>query len=170
VSDVVRRLGKWEDRTVAHLVLPTSCRWQRAASLGAHLGDGVLWAVVGAVLLIWGSPFVRNLALFTALAVLGSGAACTAVKYVVRRMRPQELTQYYAAKHDRYAFPSGHATRMGAIAVVVGHFVPELAPFAYALAIIVAACRVAVGVHYPSDVIAGLLIGVLGASLLLLLL
>ena len=39
---------------------------------------------------------------------------------------------------------------------------------AYGLAIAVAACRVAVGVHYPSDVIMSLLIGVVGAGLILL--
>ena len=170
MSDIVRRLAKWEHRAAARLVLPPLSRWRKAASLGAHLGDGVLWAVVGAALLIWGTPFLRRLALFAALAVLSTGAASTTVKYVVRRLRPQELIQYYAIKYDRYAFPSGHATRMGAIAVVVGHFVPRLAPFAYLLAIVVAACRVVVGVHYPSDVLIGLLIGIVGASLLLLLL
>lgn len=169
MSDIVRRLSEWEDRTAPRLVLPTSSRWHKAASLGAHLGDGALWIVAGALLLLWGTPFVRRLTLVALLAVLATGAVSTAVKYAVRRLRPQELPQYYAIRHDRYAFPSGHATRMGAIAVVVGYFVPRLAPLGYGLALGVAACRVVVGVHYVSDVVIGLLIGIVGAGLILLL-
>ena len=92
----------------------------------------------------------------------------TAVKYGVRRSRPQELTQFYALKSDRYSFPSGHAARMAAIAIVVGHFVPRLLPVSYALAFVVALCSVVVGVHYPSDVLCGIAIGSASAVCVLL--
>ena len=87
----------------------------------------------------------------------------TAIKFVIRRQRPQELTEFYAVKHDRYSFPSGHATRMAAIAVIVGYFHPSWAPFGYAVAVLVAVCRIVVGVHYASDVLVGFLIGIIGA-------
>ena len=103
-------------------------------------------------------------------AVLGSGGVSTAIKYTVRRRRPQELTQFYAVKHDRYSFPSGHATRMAAIAVIVARLVPGLAAAGYALAVNIALCRVLVGVHYFTDVLVGLLIGLVGANCVLLLL
>jgi undecaprenyl-diphosphatase len=159
------RLAERERMAIHRLTLPASLPWRWLAALGAHLGDGPLWVVVGGGLLIWGTPFVRGLICIAALAVLGSTGVSTAIKYLVRRRRPQELTQFYASKHDRYSFPSGHATRVTAIAVIVGHFMPELAPVGYALAFIVAVCRVLVGVHYPSDVLAGMLIGCIGASL-----
>jgi undecaprenyl-diphosphatase len=130
--------------------------------LGAHLGDGPLWALAALGLLIWGDAFLRRLALIAGLAVLASTGVSTAVKYTVRRKRPQDLRQFYALKGDRYSFPSGHATRMAAIAVVVGQLVPWLAPASYALSIVVALCRIAVGVHYPSDVIVGWVIGSIG--------
>ena len=56
------------------------------------------------------------------------------------------------------------ATIKAAIATVVGWFLPELLPASYLLALTVALCRVVVGVHYPGDVLAGLLIGFVGAQ------
>jgi undecaprenyl-diphosphatase len=170
VSRVLHRIAAWDGTLAQRLILPASSRWRWVAALGAHLGDGPLWAVVGAGLLIWGSAFVRGLTLLAALAVLASTGISTAIKFTVRRRRPRELTQFYAVKHDRYSFPSGHATRMAAIAVVVGRFVPGLVPVGYPLTLVVALCRIVVGVHYPSDVLAGLLIGCAGASCVLLLL
>ena len=163
----LRRFAERERTAIHKLTLPASSPWRWLAALGAHLGDGLLWAVVGGGLLIWGTPFHRGLTWIAALAVLGSTGASTAIKYLVRRRRPQELTQFYASKHDRYSFPSGHTTRMAATAVIVGHFVPQMALTAYALALTVAVCRVLVGVHYPSDVLAGMLIGCIGAGLVL---
>jgi undecaprenyl-diphosphatase len=156
-------MASWDRTTRDKLVMPVSSRWHWLPALGAHLGDGAVWAVVGVGLLVWGDAFLRGLTLVAALAVLGATAISTAVKYSVRRPRPLELAQFYAVNYDRYSFPSGHATRMAAIATVVGRFTPALLPVGYLLALLVALCRVVVGVHYPGDVLAGLLIGFVGA-------
>ena len=163
MNSLIHRLSAWERMVTGRLIPSKRSRWRWLLSLGAHLGDGVLWVAVGAVLLVWGTPYLRGSTLITSLAVLGATAVSTAIKYLVRRPRPQELTRFYVVRFDRYSFPSGHAARMAAIAVLVGHFEPRLAPIGYPLALTVALCRVVVGVHYPSDVLAGLLIGLLGA-------
>jgi undecaprenyl-diphosphatase len=98
------------------------------------------------------------------LAVLLSTILSTMIKYITRRRRPQELTQFYTLKSDRYSFPSGHATRMAAIATVIAWSAPRLAPVSYGFALLVSVCRIAVGVHYPSDIATGLIIGSLGAA------
>ena len=170
MSSPFQRLTAWEHEIAPALTLPTSSRWRWLPALGAHLGDGPLWAIIGVGLLIWGNAFLRGLVLIGGAAVLGSSGISTAIKYIVRRRRPQELTQFYAVKHDRYSFPSGHATRMAAIAVIVARLVPGLAAAGYALAVIIALCRVLVGVHYFTDVLVGLLIGLVGANCVLLLL
>lgn len=152
------------------LTCPRPSRWYWLPAFGAHLGDGALWLVLAAIFLIWGTDLIRGVTLITSIAVLAANAISTLVKYTVRRRRPQELNEFYALKYDRYSFPSGHATRMGAIAVILGHFFPFLAPAGYGLTVVVALCRVAVGVHYFSDVFAGLLIGMIGAKCILLML
>jgi undecaprenyl-diphosphatase len=158
-----RRLHSWEHKVTRRITLPDRSRWRWLASFGAHLGDGALWAVVGVALWIWGAPYVRALILIAALAILETGILSTTVKHLVRRPRPQERRYFHAVKYDRYSFPSGHAVRMAVIAVVVWRFIPSLAPIGYPLALLVSLCRVLVGVHYPSDVLAGLLIGSFGA-------
>jgi undecaprenyl-diphosphatase len=123
------------------------------------LGDSGFWVAIGAGLLIWGTPALRRTTWLMTLAAVVALIVAAGFKYAIRRRRPQERRGFYIVRYDRYSFPSGHATRMGAIAVVVSHFYPKLGPASYVLALFVAACRVLVGVHYPSDVICGLLIG-----------
>ena len=166
---LAQRLADWDQTISKRLIVPRGARWRWLPALGAHLGDGALWALIGGALLVGGTAFLRALTLVASLAVVGAGIVATVVKYRVRRSRPQELTQFYALKYDRYSFPSGHATRMAAIAVIVGHFVPWMLPISYALALVVALCRVMVGVHYPSDVLSGIVIGSASAICVLLL-
>ena len=163
MSDWLNGLKRLESKVTDNLFVPPSSRWRWFFTTGAHLGDGLLWAVIGLCLAIWGNAFWRATVLITGLAVFLATTWSTLIKYTIRRHRPQELAQFYALKNDRYSFPSGHATRMAAIATVVGQLVPKLAPASCGLALFVAACRVAVGVHYPSDVLTGLVIGSLSA-------
>jgi len=163
-----RHVALWDRIIAKKLTIPASTCWHWLPALGAHLGDGLLWAITGTALLVWGDAFLRGVTLIAALAVLVATGISTACKYVVRRRRPHELAQFYAVKYDRFSFPSGHATRMAAIATVIGHFVPGLFLIGHLLSLLVALCRVLVGVHYPGDVLAGLLIGFVGARCVLL--
>jgi membrane-associated phospholipid phosphatase len=63
------------------------------------------------------------------------------------------------------SFPSGHATTAFALAVVLGFLAPRWLWPALALAAAVGVSRVGLGVHYPSDVLAGAIVGGLGAYL-----
>ncbi|ONI85119.1 hypothetical protein ALI22I_29460 [Saccharothrix sp. ALI-22-I] len=65
-----------------------------------------------------------------------------------------------------WSFPSNHATIAGAAAVAILWSSRALGALALAFAILTAASRVFVGVHYPHDVAAGLLLGVMAAALL----
>lgn len=168
MSHLFKHIKRWDRAIADRLTIPASAHWHWLPALGAHLGDGLLWAVVGAVLLFWGDAFLRGLTLVAGIAVLSATGISAIVKAIAHRQRPQELPQFYALKHDRYSFPSGHATRTAAIATVVGHLVPGLLPVGYVLALLVGTCRILVGVHYPGDVLAGLLIGFVGARCVLL--
>jgi len=133
------------------------------AVLGAHLGDGPLWFVIAIIAFWLGDEATRHVVLLTAVATSVAGLLTTALKFLTRRGRPREMAGFYSTKYDRYSFPSGHATRVACLATVFSHQFPCWAVVFYALALFVALCRVALGIHYLSDVLVGLAVGFLAS-------
>lgn len=139
--------------------------WLRSAAQRlTHLGDPLVvtvLAVLAAVvmLMIGRRRAAVYLLLVRAVAVvIGDG-----LKEVIRRARPV-LAHPIAHAHG-FSFPSGHALGSAALyaslAVVLGSRVPFAARVALAVVppLVVAATRVLLGVHFPSDVVAGLFTG-----------
>jgi undecaprenyl-diphosphatase len=130
-----------------------------------HLGDPLVvtaLTVVLALLLWWRGD--RRGALFVAATRLLAMVVSTVVKVLVRRPRPL-LTHPLAHAHG-YSFPSGHALGSAALWASVAFLASARGGSrgrAIALAVVVptlvAATRVLLGVHYVTDVIAGLVLG-----------
>jgi decaprenylphosphoryl-5-phosphoribose phosphatase len=90
--------------------------------------------------------------------VLGAYGVNYAVKVAVRRRRPQlEGLPPLTPTVSRLSFPSAHATTSFAAARAYGRMVPP--PALYAAAVLFALSRPYLGVHYPSDVLAGAALG-----------
>lgn len=68
---------------------------------------------------------------------------------------------------DYQSFPSGHALFFFAFAAIIGHYDKKWGWFFYSVAILMGIARVCVGVHYPSDIIVGAVIGILTAKAVL---
>jgi len=96
-----------------------------------------------------------------------SGLTTDLLKALVGRSRPGFTGDAVFVFHPftlggyaHYSFPSGHATTMAAVAVVVtATFSGRWRAILLAAAALVAVSRVMLGVHYPSDVVGGMLIG-----------
>lgn len=98
-----------------------------------------------------------------------TGATTTLVhliKLIVGRARPELFADHGAysltpfAYHDLYSsFPSGHSAAVGAFFGAFSMLVPRLRPLFLLGALIIGLSRIIVGAHYPSDVAAGLLLG-----------
>jgi len=135
-------------------------RLRSLAAILAHSGDSLLW-LPGLLLLWWrGTDFWRSRARTLIIAILITGAVVTAVKLVVRRRRPAGEWGALYRNTDPFSFPSGHAARAFMLAVIAIGLGP--AWFAVALAIwapLVSLARAAMGVHYLSDVLAGIVLG-----------
>lgn len=86
------------------------------------------------------------------------------IKNMVRRVRPfksiPELKILVNAPIT-YSFPSGHTSSVFAVATALLYCSKKYVPYALAVAFLMGFSRVYVGVHYPSDVLVGAVIGVL---------
>lgn len=157
---LLHHLGTLDHNLSARLTLTEEARLRRTiAILGAHLGDGLVWFVIAAIALWLGDETTRRSVLLTAVAAIIAGALTTGLKFLTRRGRPREVNGLYSIKYDRYSFPSGHATRVACLAMICSRQGPIWAAVFYALALFVALCRVALGIHYFFDVLTGLAVG-----------
>ena len=128
----------------------------------AHSGDSWFWAA--ALILLW---FFSNLAwkqwaVVEFFGILGLAGVVLAIKFMVRRERPAGEWGGIYRNTDPHSFPSGHAARAFLLAVIASALAPPwLAAALWVWAPLVSLARVAMGVHYLSDVVAGAVLGMI---------
>jgi undecaprenyl-diphosphatase len=134
-------------------------RWMVFAS---RAGDGGGWILFGLCILAWGGNR-RFAALEAALIAVCVGQALfNVVKRVTGRVRPCATEAHCWATllpPDRFSFPSGHTITAFSVAVPLGMFYPALLVPLIFCAMSVASSRVLLGLHFLSDVLAGIAIG-----------
>ena len=129
---------------------------------------GILWLL----LLIKGGRAGRIAAvLLIPTIVLSDQLNSSVLKYLIERPRPCHVlsnVHLLVGCGSGYSFPSSHAVNNFAAAIVLAYFLPKWSWAFFAFAATIAFSRVYVGVHYPSDVVAGALLGtVIGAFVIL---
>ncbi|MDJ0340535.1 phosphatase PAP2 family protein [Streptomyces sp. H10-C2] len=140
-----------------------------ARTLSRSGEHGALWLAAGLAGAC--ADRARRRAWLRATALVGAAhVASMGVKRVVRRPRPRLLgAEPLVRTAGRHRFPSSHATSAAAAAVAFGVLLPSgplrsFSPFP-PLAAVMCVSRLAVGVHYPSDVAAGAVLGAVTARL-----
>jgi undecaprenyl-diphosphatase len=136
----------------ASLQLPKQGTLRLIALIIAHTGDSLTWATIAVVLWYRGERFLPGI---IAIAVLIIAAAVIVIKATVRRSRPTKDRSISTMTLDEHSFPSGHAARSIGLAMVLGTLYPYLLPYLIVWAVLVGIARIALGVHYLSDVIVG---------------
>jgi len=131
-------------------------------TITALANNGLTWVVLAIVLLVIAK--YRKVGLTLAIAILVEwGLVNGILKPLVGRSRPFELDPTFpllaTPPHDA-SFPSGHAAISFAAAYVIYHFNKRWGIVAYVLAALIALSRLYLFFHFPSDVIAGTLIGI----------
>ncbi|MGH8200753.1 MAG: phosphatase PAP2 family protein [Steroidobacteraceae bacterium] len=138
---------------------------RRIFQTASRLGDGIVWyALIVALPCVYGRQALRPAVVMAFTSVLGL-LVYKVLKRAFVRERPfitHAAIDPAMAPLDRYSFPSGHTLHAVSFALQASLHFPQLAWVLIPLALTIAASRVVLGLHYPTDVLAG---AVLGASL-----
>lgn len=154
---MLARVLAWDRRLTARLrIAERPGLLRRLAALFAHSGDSWFWGAGLALLWAFGPGPWRWRAGVLLVSILVTAVLVLLIKFTVRRRRPEGEWGSVYRNTDPHSFPSGHAVRAVMLAVAAWGIAPW--PFALALTLwapLVVLARVAMGVHYLSDVVAG---------------
>ena len=137
---------------------------------GDWIGQGWRLTTVSVLLLLgaWAfeKPTVKIVAIQSLIAHGIAALLANGLKHLIGRPRPKfvhagdwQMTLSWASGLD--SFPSGHSTASFAVATVLARRFPLVGPFCIVIALFVALSRVLRGSHFPTDVLGGMVIGIL---------
>ena len=156
------------DATLSRWVsLSSKSEWWPAARLTAHLGDAhYIFGGLGLIFLLdllWARSNLSWVILSITSSILVTLGMVTLIKYAVRRERPRPPGEFVLFQYDAYSFPSGHSARLAALAVSTLYYSTGIGWALVLLALGVGLARLAVGIHYISDIVVGLMVGAIVA-------
>jgi len=163
------------DIPLARFLRSVHVEWlDQANRVGNRLGSGtVLFAISGALLtlgVIGGWVRLRQAGLQGLIAHAAAGLTVQVLKHVIGRPRPRflhaggfQLGPLWGPSLETGldSFPSGHTAAAVAVAIVMARRFPAAAKLSYAAAGFVAVTRILSGSHFPTDVVAGAMVGML---------
>jgi undecaprenyl-diphosphatase len=139
----------------------------RALNVVSRLGDGWMWYAVMLAL-----PWLDHVnGTHCAIRLFAVGAVNLAIYKIIKRCiaRPRPYRSCPGIRAcgrslDEHSFPSGHTLHSAAFGLILVAYYPAWALFIVPFTLLVAASRIVLGLHYPSDVIGGAAIGGLIAA------
>ena len=127
------------------------------------LGGAIFSSLFALVLLLFGNRRIKLMAIEALVILFISQIIVQALKKMLSRERPYviiEKLNTFGINLSDYSFPSGHTTASFSIATTLALNIPGLTYFVFILATIIGISRIYLGVHYPTDVAAGIILGV----------
>ncbi|MBP2032828.1 undecaprenyl-diphosphatase [Clostridium algifaecis] len=145
--------------------------FDRVMPIVTSMGNGgFIWITIAGILILDKQyRAIGNIVILTLIisTIVGEGI----VKHIVRRVRPcnyQNSINFnlLITKPMSYSFPSGHTLSSFAVAEVLSMYFSQYKLIFMGIALLIAFSRIYLYVHYPTDVIAGIIIGILCSKLI----
>jgi len=140
----------------------------KTARLVSLTGDGYLYPVIAILVLNLGQgPGLK----FLYVGLMAYALELTLyllLKNTIKRPRPADShpgANPLVVPSDKFSFPSGHTAAAFVMASLLDCFFPAVAVFAYSWAFLIGISRVLIGVHYPTDILAGIVLGLSATTL-----
>lgn len=128
-----------------------------------NLGGVISTTLIILLLLLFGKGQTRIIGIQGAATLIISQTITYSLKTLLSRERPynilKNLNTFNIILKD-YSFPSGHTSASFSIATTIALNMPKLSILVFFVALLIGISRIYLGVHYPTDVVAGLVLGV----------
>lgn len=125
-------------------------------------GDGQLYLLI--IGLLYGSEGIKSSLLqAVVLAFLIERPSYFLLKNGFKRNRPEAMLKNFHSiitPSDQFSFPSGHTSAAFMMATLLSYFFPSFIIIFYCWATLVACSRIILGVHFPTDTLVGMLLGI----------
>lgn len=137
-------------------------QYRRSVRFISHTGDGPLYFLIAFTLLML-EPLMGNAFFWAGIIAYALDVSLYLIlKNLIKRDRPAaKITTYRAwiTPSDQFSFPSGHTAAAFLFACLILNFYPIFAIPAFIWATAIGMSRVLLGVHYPTDLVAGAILG-----------
>ncbi|MDD3627781.1 MAG: phosphatase PAP2 family protein [bacterium] len=134
----------------------------------AHSGDSIIWIGFSVIMLLSLNREIQVFGLMIAGSTLIASILSSLIKIIFRKERPikDEYKQYAPwAKYDMSSFPSGHLSRISAVAFTLGYFFPFTLIVMGPYVCLMWYSRQKLGYHYFSDLAGGIVVGIISAAI-----
>ena len=131
-----------------------------------NLGGGIFTTCFTLVLILFGKGKARCIGVQMATTLIISQGITYSLKALLHRERPDNILKNlntFGITLKDYSFPSGHSSASFSIATTIAFNMPKLSILVFAIALTIGISRIYLGVHYPTDVGAGMILGMLSA-------
>ncbi|MDY0236512.1 MAG: phosphatase PAP2 family protein [Gudongella sp.] len=127
------------------------------------LGGAIFTSIFAMGLLIFGNKEIKMIGLEAIFALSFGQIFVQSLKRLMSRERPYKIIKQlhtFGIELRDYSFPSGHTTASFSLATTLAVNLPKLAVIVLLLALVIGMSRIYLGVHYPTDVVAGIILGI----------